>query len=269
MTWVVVHYITVTEVLPEALKSDQTEFPDGIQTEFPIDEDMILYNVSSAEELEAKIQEHIEIINGAGAEGIRYCGLDAKQYCVGVRKVMNISNDEPDVEDPVDETLLTYSFMTVKTLEDAQRLADGKAVMVNYIDDDSMEDEDENEAKDEIEPDEVIQACYELLTDSNFLSAMNSLLTLEKHQWLNVYDDWLINEPASFHEHLNKMLAHFSVGLDAFKNAYILRTALPKSNGPNYQMIFFLNEETLEQGSAIFNFGCLETELKELVNPIN
>lgn len=49
-------------------------------------------------------------------------------------------------------------------------------------------------------------------------------------------------------EHLNKKLADFSVGLDAFKDAYILHTALPKSNDPNYQMIFFLNEETLEQG---------------------
>lgn len=142
MSWVVVHYISVTEVLPEALKSDQTEFPDGIQTEFPIDEDMVLYKISSEEELAEKIEAEIEVKNAAGATGITYYGLDAKQYCLGVRKVMKISNLYESIEDPVDETLLTYSFMTVKTLEDAQRLADGKAVMVNYIDDDPMEDED-------------------------------------------------------------------------------------------------------------------------------
>lgn len=142
MTWVVVHYINVTEVLPEALKSDQTVFPDGIQTEFQIDEDVILYNVSSDEELNAKIQEQIELINAAGATGIRYYGLDAKEYCVGVRKVMNISNDESDVEDPVDGTSLTYTFMKVNSLEDAQLLADGKAVTVRYLDEDPMTDTD-------------------------------------------------------------------------------------------------------------------------------
>ncbi|MCG2572771.1 hypothetical protein LVY74_04260 [Acinetobacter sp. ME22] len=78
MTWVVVHYITVTEVLPEALKTDQTAFPDGIQTEFPIDEDMILYNVRSDEELAEKIEAEIEVKNAAGATGVTYYDLDAK-----------------------------------------------------------------------------------------------------------------------------------------------------------------------------------------------
>lgn len=121
---------------------------------------------------------------------------------------------------------------------------------------------------DEIESDDVIQVCYALLTESKLLSAMNSLLTLEKNQWLNIYDDWLVNESASFQTNLNEVLAAYSVELDALKSAYVLRTALPKSNGPNYQLIFFLNEETLERGSAIFNFGCLETELGGLINPI-
>ncbi|MCG2572772.1 hypothetical protein LVY74_04265 [Acinetobacter sp. ME22] len=49
---------------------------------------------------------------------------------------MNIFNQEGNADNPTDGAQLTYSFMTVKTLEDAQRLADGKAVMVNYIDDD-------------------------------------------------------------------------------------------------------------------------------------
>lgn len=97
---------------------------------------MILYNVRSDEELAEKIEAEIEVKNAAGATSVTYYDLDAKQYCVGVRKVMNIFNQEGNADNPTDGAQLTYSFMTVKTLEDAQRLADGKAVMVNYIDDD-------------------------------------------------------------------------------------------------------------------------------------
>ncbi|WP_327857625.1 hypothetical protein [Acinetobacter guillouiae] len=123
---------------------------------------------------------------------------------------------------------------------------------------------DEN---DEIVTDDVIQVCYALLTESKLLSAMNSLLTLEKNQWLNIYDDWLVHESKLFHSKLKEVLISYSIELEALKNAYVLRTALPKSKDSNYQMIFFLNEETLEQGSSIYNFGFLKAEIDRLINP--
>ncbi|MCM8510921.1 hypothetical protein [Acinetobacter bereziniae] len=123
---------------------------------------------------------------------------------------------------------------------------------------------DEN---DEIVTDDVIQVCYALLTESKLLSAMNSLLTLKKNQWLNIYDDWLVHESKLFHSKLKEVLISYSIELNDLKNAYVLRTELPKSKDPNYQMIFFLNEETLEQGSSIYNFGFLKAEIDRLINP--
>ncbi|RSZ25747.1 hypothetical protein [Acinetobacter bereziniae] len=123
---------------------------------------------------------------------------------------------------------------------------------------------DEN---DEIVTDDVIQVCYALLTESKLLSAMNSLLTLKKNQWLNIYDDWLVHESKLFHSKLKEVFISYSIELNDLKNAYVLRTELPKSKDPNYQMIFFLNEETLEQGSSIYNFGFLKAEIDRLINP--
>lgn len=61
---------------------------------------------------------------------------------------------------------------------------------------------DEN---DEIVTDDVIQVCYALLTESKLLSAMNSLLTLEKNQWLNIHDDWLVHESKLFLSRLKEV----------------------------------------------------------------
>ncbi|MDQ9818417.1 hypothetical protein RFY44_05920 [Acinetobacter bereziniae] len=120
MTWVVVSFISVIEVI------------DGEQTEFPIEETFVLYEFNTQEELNQKIQAEIDTINSAGAEGIRYYEQNAKQYCVGVRKIKSIFGDSPE-----DGTELTNSYMTVKSLVDAKKLAEGKTVEVNYIDDDT------------------------------------------------------------------------------------------------------------------------------------
>jgi len=129
MTWVVVSIIRVTEVL------------EGEQTEFPIEETFVLLNFDTQDELNQKIQEQIDLIDAAGAEGVTYYGMPAKEYCLGVRKIKNIFNEAPlgENDPPGDETELTHSYMTVKTLSDAKLLAEGKAVQVNYIDDDPME----------------------------------------------------------------------------------------------------------------------------------
>lgn len=43
-----------------------------------------------------------------------------------------------DEDPPADGTELTHSYMTVKSLNDARRLVEGKAVYVHYIDDDPL-----------------------------------------------------------------------------------------------------------------------------------
>lgn len=133
MTWFVVRFLTVTEVL------------DGHQEQYPIDEDFYLFEAHSDEELENKIQAEIEMINRTGADGVTYYGKPAKSYCLGVRKISTIINNKEgldiDKDPPNDGTWLNYSFMTTKTLDDAKLLAQGKAVYVRYIDSDNQDDE--------------------------------------------------------------------------------------------------------------------------------
>ena len=132
MTWAVVSFIKVIEVI------------DSGQTKFPIEETFTLYEFHSDEELEKKIENQINTINLAGMEGIQYSGKNAKEYCLGVRKIKTIFNEPPldiDEDPPANGTELTHSYMTVKTLEDARRLASGKGVYVHYIDNDLLDDE--------------------------------------------------------------------------------------------------------------------------------
>lgn len=132
MTWCVVSFIMVVEVI------------DGEQTEFPVEETFILYDYHSDVELEQKIQKQIEVINEAGEEGINYYGEKSKQYCLGIRKIKTIFNEPPlniDEDPPNNGTELTHSYMTVKSLNDAKKLAEGKAVHVHYIDDDPLDEE--------------------------------------------------------------------------------------------------------------------------------
>lgn len=130
MTWVVVSFINVIEV------------SDGKQSEFPIEEQFYLYEVHSKKELEEKIFKEKELINTAGESGVTYYGKNARQYCLGVRKVKSIFNQPPldiDNDPPGDGSELIHSYMTVESLADAKNLAEGKAVNVYYIDDDSLE----------------------------------------------------------------------------------------------------------------------------------
>ncbi|MCR4532752.1 hypothetical protein [Acinetobacter venetianus] len=107
----------------------------------PVQEDFYLFEFQSDGELEEKIEKQINIINAAGVDGVRYYGKNAKEYFLGVRKIKTIFNEPPldmDEDPPADGTELTHSYMTVKSLKDARRLAEGKAVYVHYIDDDPL-----------------------------------------------------------------------------------------------------------------------------------
>ncbi len=131
MTWFVAGLISVIEVL------------DCEQSEYPVEEEFYLFEAHSTEELNKKVNAEIEMINLAGQDGIRYYGKKAKQYCIGVRKIKSIFNSadglDIDEDPPTDGTSLIDSYMTVKSLEDAKLLAEGKAVHVHYIDDDPLD----------------------------------------------------------------------------------------------------------------------------------
>lgn len=130
MKWFVVSMISVIDTQGK------------LENDFPVSEEFYLFSASNEDELQKKINEKKLLINAVGAEGVRYKGFDAKEYCLGVRKIRSIYNEPPldiDSDPPSDGTELTHSFMNVKSLADAKLLASGKSVLVNYIDDDNDE----------------------------------------------------------------------------------------------------------------------------------
>lgn len=130
MKWFVVSLISTIEVI------DKNQEP---QSTFPVFEDFVLISAHNEAELQEKIQSEIALINRAGASGVRYHQIPAIQRCLGVRKIRAIYNliDAENNEPPTDRTELTHSYMEVASLADAQLLADGKSVYVQYIDDDA------------------------------------------------------------------------------------------------------------------------------------
>ena len=110
---------------------------DRTQEEFPVWEDFILIEAGSKEELDKKISEHANLINAAG--DCRYKEMPAKQIFIGVRKIRSIYNTSFDIDEipPGDGTELSHCFMVVDCLDSAKRLAEGRAVKVYYVDDDS------------------------------------------------------------------------------------------------------------------------------------
>lgn len=75
MSWFIISLVGVFENL------------DAYQQQYPIDEDIILYEAETIEKLNTKIQETIEVYDSADAEGINYCNKPAKNYCLGVRQI--------------------------------------------------------------------------------------------------------------------------------------------------------------------------------------
>lgn len=116
MAWFIISLVGVFENL------------DAYQQQYPIDEDIILYEAETIEKLNIKIQETIEVYDSAGAEGINYCNKPAKNYCLGVRQI----NYFPDK--PSDGTWVYHSAMKVKNWQDVELLANGKAVEVQFLD---------------------------------------------------------------------------------------------------------------------------------------
>lgn len=116
MAWFVISIASVVEVV------------DGQQYQYPINEDLILYQAHSKQELADKIQETINICNEVGQDGIIYYDEPAINYYIGSRQ----TNYFPDK--PSDGTWVYHSVMKVKNWQDVELLADGKAVKVQFLD---------------------------------------------------------------------------------------------------------------------------------------
>src|SRR5947209_7256631 len=106
-----------------------TEFKDGNQNYFPIWENVVLIFASSDQEAYSKA-----VLRGKSEEGdcrgtYTWEGRPAKWTFADVRKVIKCG--EPDRQ-PSDGTEITYSEMTVKTLEDLHKLASGDPIDVSY-----------------------------------------------------------------------------------------------------------------------------------------
>lgn len=125
MTWFVVSIISVIQASEDK------------QDEYPVYEDFFLFSANSEEELQRKISDRMNIIESGG--DCQYKGINAKQICLGVRKIRSIYNEPPrhiDKDPPADATELTHSFMIVQSLPEAKQLADGKSITLRYVDDD-------------------------------------------------------------------------------------------------------------------------------------
>lgn len=121
MTWHIVSISTVAETI------------NGNQAQYPINEDLILYQAHSKDELDKKIQDAIDLCNAVGADGITYYDEPAIDYYIGTRQINAFT------QKPADDTWIYYSAMKVKSWQEVLLLADGKAVEVQFLDKDNQE----------------------------------------------------------------------------------------------------------------------------------
>lgn len=116
MAWHIVSIITVAETIKKN------------QAQYPINEDLILYQAHSKDELDKKIQDAIALCNAVGADGITYYGEPAIDYYIGTRQIKTFN------QKPTDGTWVYQSSMKVKSWQEVVLLADRKAVEVQFLD---------------------------------------------------------------------------------------------------------------------------------------
>ena len=109
---------------------------DGHQNVFPVYENFTLFQAENRKEAweksikygkkYAKIDDKLEID-----------GKPAYTKYEGIRKVIEIIDDEFDLKEPVDGMEISYSYMEVNNKKDLVKLGKGEAIMVKYIDNDN------------------------------------------------------------------------------------------------------------------------------------
>ena len=123
MTWFGVSIVSVIE------------FREGVQSEFPVFEDIYLFEAKSDEELQDKVKSQMQIIDAAGE--CSYCDRPAVLRCVGVRKIRSVYREaSPDQEGPPgDRSEISHSFFISSSKEDVDLFTAGKAVTLRCVDD--------------------------------------------------------------------------------------------------------------------------------------
>jgi len=100
---------------------------------FPVYENFTLFHAENREEAwrkairEGKKYEQID-------DNLRLDGKPAYRKYEGIRKVIEIIDDEFDLKIPLDGLEISYSYMELSSEENIQDLAKGRRVTVEYID---------------------------------------------------------------------------------------------------------------------------------------
>jgi hypothetical protein len=124
MTWYAASIIIVTKLRA------------GMQTEFPVSEDVYLVEADTADEALQKA-EAIGTSSVADDPSLTLGGQPARDYFAGIRKVITVMNpfpDEPDRERPYHGTEVTYSRYRLGHEGDIDKLVRGEPVSVIYED---------------------------------------------------------------------------------------------------------------------------------------
>jgi len=105
------------------------------QKVFPIYENFTLFYANSRKEAWEKAKLYGEEYSTID-DKLEINGKDAYTKYEGIRKLVEIIDNEFSLKKPIDGLEISYSYMEVYNKEDIKKLADGKAVKVNYIDND-------------------------------------------------------------------------------------------------------------------------------------
>lgn len=126
MTWYGASVVTVIKV------------QQGKQDTFPVFEDVFLVEADNRESAFKKAEGYgLELENLD--DNLEFKGIPAKRKFLGIRKLRSICNppaaNDLDNSPPENGTEITHSFFEIDNEADLKRFAEGKRVLVSYVDD--------------------------------------------------------------------------------------------------------------------------------------
>jgi hypothetical protein len=110
----------------------------GQQKVFPVFEEFFLVNAEDRATARRQAESFARL--GELDDTLTYENRPAVKKFLGVRKIRSVYNPHPmdiDSDQPSHGTELSHSYYEVRTLDDAKGLGEGKAVYVEYVDDDA------------------------------------------------------------------------------------------------------------------------------------
>lgn len=130
MTWFTASFISATK------------FPNDGESSYLVYEDYYLFEANTQQEYNDKLDRAIDELKTKYSNHT-YQNKPSQVEYVGIRKILTITNFNPNLdkeEDPPDDDcILSYNFLTTKTLNEAKQYAIGGEVFANYIDGDNQD----------------------------------------------------------------------------------------------------------------------------------